>query len=430
MIKIFVEQISERLIYTLDFVFNERGLSYELTNDPDSFKAYNGSKFNYSERFIDDVLQVQPATVLFDEEVLIYEVHSGRFEAADCLTFNRVIDPLASIFYVLSRMEEYTSTVEDEHGRFPAKASVLSRYGWLNHAVCDRWAVEFLRFLAKREVLKFRNYSGEAQIFPTFDIDNVSAYQWKDGIRKWMSTARDFLKGDKIRLNERSQVLKGARIDPYDTFDLILSIADRGYSVTVFWLLGDYAKYDRNVSFRDLRHQRLIRKVSIKTTIGIHPSYKSNSYEYQISAEKKRLEEILNKEVNHSRQHFLKMKLPQTYRALISSGILNDYTMGYAELTGFRAGTARSIYWFDLQKNEKTDLLLHPFVYMDGTLNEYLQLSIPQSKEKIRELYREVKKFGGDFRFIWHNETIGDYGHWAGWKDVLEYSLTLGKEHE
>jgi hypothetical protein len=166
MIKIFVEQISERLIYTLDFVFNERGLSYELTNDPDSFKAYNGSKFNYSERFIDDVLQVQPATVLFDEEILIYEVHSGRFEAADCLTFNRVIDPLASIFYVLSRMEEYTSTVEDEHGRFPAKASVLSRYGWLNHAVCDRWAVEFLRFLAKREVLKFRNYSGEAQIFP------------------------------------------------------------------------------------------------------------------------------------------------------------------------------------------------------------------------------------------------------------------------
>jgi hypothetical protein len=225
-------------------------------------------------------------------------------------------------------------------------------------------------------------------------------------------------------------VLKGARIDPYDTFDFILSIADRGYSVTVFWLLGDYAKYDRNVSFRDLRHQRLIRKMSLKTTVGIHPSYKSNSYEYQISAEKKRLEEILNKEVNHSRQHFLKMKLPQTYRALISSGILNDYTMGYAELTGFRAGTARSIYWFDLQKNEKTDLLLHPFVYMDGTLNEYLQLSIPQSKEKIRELYREVKKFGGDFRFIWHNETIGNYGHWAGWKDVLEYSLTLGKEHE
>jgi len=429
MVKIFVEQISERLIYTLDFVFKERGLTYELTNDPEGFKAHQGPKLNYSERFIDEVLQLLPSTLLFDEEILIYEIHSGRFEEADCLTFNRVNDPLASIFYVLSRMEEYTSTLEDEHGRFSAKASVLSRYGWINHAVCDRWAVEFLRFLSRNEILKFRNYAGEARICPTFDIDNVYAYQWKDGVRKWMSTARDFIKGDKIRLNERNQVLKGARVDPYDTFDYMLSIAESGFSVTIFWLLGDYAKYDRNVSFRDLRHQRLIRKMSLKTTVGIHPSYKSNSFEYQITAEKQRLEQILNKEVNHSRQHFLKMKLPQTYRALLSSGITNDFTMGYAEVPGFRAGTARSIHWFDLQKNEKTDLLLHPFVYMDGTLNEYLNLSVPQAKEKIEELYREVKKFGGDFRFIWHNETIGNYGHWNGWKEVLEFSLNLGKAH-
>lgn len=430
MIKIFVEQISERLIYTLDFVFNERGLKYELTNDPSRFQADQGTKLNYSERYFDEVHQLLPSTLLFDEEVLIYDVHSGRFENADCLAFNRVVDPLASIFYVLSRMEEYTTTLEDEHGRFPAKASVLSKYGWLDHAVCDRWAVEFLRFLAKKDLLKFRNYSGEARVCPTFDIDNVYAYQWKDGLRKWMSTARDFIKGDKLRLNERNQVLTGARMDPYDTFDYILSLPDRGFAVNVFWLLGDYAKYDRNVSFRDLRHQRLIRKMGLKTTVGIHPSYKSNSYNYQIEAEKQRLEQILGKDVIHSRQHFLKMKLPQTYRALLSSGIQHDYTMGYAEVTGFRMGTARSMYWFDLQKNHKTDLRIHPFVYMDGTLNEYLKLGIPEAKTRIEKLYKEVKQFGGDFRFIWHNETIGNYGHWVGWKEVLEFSLNLGKDHE
>ena len=33
MVEIYVDQISERLIYTLDFVFKERGLSYKLNND-------------------------------------------------------------------------------------------------------------------------------------------------------------------------------------------------------------------------------------------------------------------------------------------------------------------------------------------------------------------------------------------------------------
>ena len=72
--------------------------------------------------------------------------------------------------------------------------------------------------------------------------------------------------------------------------------------------------------------------------------------------------------------------------------------MGYAEQTGFRAGTARAHKWFDLEENKTTDLTIHPFVYMDGTLNEYLNLSIQESKNRIQELFEEVKTYGGDFR--------------------------------
>ena len=65
---------------------------------------------------------------------------------------------------------------------------------------------------------------------------------------------------------------------------------------------------------------------------------------------------------------------------------------------------------------------------MDGTLNEYMNLSISESKQKIKDLFTEVSTFGGDFIFIWHNETIGDYNKWKGWSEVLHYTLSLKDE--
>lgn len=425
MLVVFVREVTERLIFTLDFVFNERKVNYQLTNDPVFFAKTDKLRLNYSTQTFENSVTIEPATVLFDSAVFPYAVVKSDFEGVACLSFDRVTDPLASIFYVLSRMEEYTNLRRDLHNRFAAKDSILVKFGWLNQAICDRWAIAVLHQIEKIVGTTFDLPQEETAIIPTFDIDNTFAFKWKGGWRQLLSKSRDYLRKDTHRLELRKAVLSGKEKDPYDTFDYILQIKKRGFDVRVFWLLGDYANFDKNISSLDIRHQALIKRMFNSVPIGLHPSYKSNSATYYLESEKRRLENIVGESVVCSRQHFLKINLPTTYQNLLKNGFTDDFSMGFADEVGFRLGTARTVRFFDLSTNSLTRLHLHPFAYMDGTVHEYKGWTVAESKKQIEQLYREVKTYGGKFIFIWHNETIGNYGKWEGWSELLEFTLKL-----
>jgi len=430
MLLIYVEKITERLRYTLDFIFDERQIKYEVTCDKYYFNESKAKKLNYSNLNFDYVLFIKPSNLLFENQIGIYGLHTGIFEGVDCLMFNDIVDPLSSIFYVLSRMEEYNPLYLDEHNRFESKNSVQTRFNWLNKAICERWAEAFINYLKRNKQLTDNSSKIKCNINPTFDIDIAFAYKGKGLIRSSLSIMKDLLKQNKENLHKRQRVQSGKMIDPYNTYQKIYSIIDKGFKTNVFWLIGEYGKYDKNINYKNHKQSQLIRLISSKTSIGLHPSYRSNSYEFHLLNEKERLESIVGKEITQSRQHYLVLNFPKTYQTLISMGLKEDYTMGYADQVGFRSGTARAHKWFDLSENKITNLTIHPFVYMDGTLNEYLNLSIEESKSLIQKLFEEVKTYGGDFSFIWHNSTIGGQGIWKGWESVLDYTINLNHNNE
>jgi hypothetical protein len=157
--------------------------------------------------------------------------------------------------------------------------------------------------------------------------------------------------------------------------------------------------------------------------VGIHPSWASSKDSSKLPKEIKRLEIITNREITRSRQHFLKLDLPTTYRRLIDLGIREDYTMGYASQVGFRAGTSLPFYFYDLDMETQTQLLIHPFAVMDGTLNEYMELPVDDAQYLVKELMDRVKKVNGTFISLWHNETVSDNRHWQDWKQVYEFTI-------
>jgi hypothetical protein len=79
-----------------------------------------------------------------------------------------------------------------------------------------------------------------------------------------------------------------------------------------------------------------------------------------------------------------------------------------------------------LENEQTTNLLVFPFQTMDGTLRNYLKLSPEEAFKETEMLMKEVKKVGGTFVSIWHNETVNDWGEWKGYRDVFEKMNQLG----
>lgn len=428
MICIYVENISERLQYTLKFVFEVRGIAFELTKDRKTFLASENIKFSYSNQIFDqNIAQIKPSSLLFQENTQNTEATSTIWNGQSFLQFKNVPDPIASVFYVLVRYEEYLPFKADEHGRFSAKNSILAKNNWLNQPICDVWSENIIHWLSdfhQTEIKIEKNFS----FTPTFDIDNTFAFSQKSKKQLLGGWFKDFLKGNKERIKTRRNVLSGKEKDPFDTFDYISALKNQAIELKVFWHLGDFKQYDRNVSWKNKIHQKIIQQLGKHFEIGIHPSYFSNVKNSQITIEKQRLEQILSKKTNSSRQHFLKLTFPTTYQNLIRANITNDYSMGFADEPGFRMGTAHPYPFFDLSKNEATTLTIHPFIYMDGTLNQYKKTSPEEAKNIIENLVAQVKKYGGNFVFIWHNETIGEVGIWKNWKQVFEHTISFCKK--
>ncbi len=404
MIQVYCHKETIRLHYVLEFIFEDQ---YQVVLDKTKLSKEH-KVLNYSNEEVKANLWMIPSGLL-QQESLIDDYHHGY----------KHDDALSNIFYVLTRYEEYVSEKTDHFERFPANVSEQFKSEHLDEPIVDEWVYQI------REKLGIDG-SFPYQFIPTFDIDNAWAYKNKGSMRTTASKAKDMVNQNKVRLKERAQVLSGKLKDPYDTFEQIEALAE--FQPKVFFLLGDYAKYDRNINWKNKEFQELIRKVDQYAQVGIHPSFDSFGNPEKVKKEKERLEEIVGHEIIRSRQHFLRLKLPDTYQILESIGIKEDYSMGFAAHYGWRAGTSRSFYFFDLLENRKTDLKIFPFQYMDGTLNEYLELNPEKAKEAIEDLTDKTKKFGGNFICLWHNETIGNYGKWDGWKEVLNYNISLNEK--
>lgn len=273
--------------------------------------------------------------------------------------------------------------------------------------------------------LKPRTYN----FISTIDVDHAYAYLYKSNVRTYGALARDLMQGKWVEFRRRIKVLSGKETDPYDTYSYMDEVHDRhGAKAIFFFLLADLGDYDTGLNYQQPNFRKLIQRLSKKYEVGIHPGVASYKRLNTINREKSRLEHIIGAPVVHSRQHYLLLRFRSTYRLLKATGVKHDYTMGYADQAGFRAGTSRPHYWFDVKKEEATMLMIHPFAVMDTTMNKYLHLEPNQAIDLTLRMMRDVKLTGGQFISLWHNETLRNEDEWSGWREVWETTIAEGTQ--
>lgn len=433
MILIYTHTITTRVLYTADLVFgNVLGTAYILTDNKNEFEEYTSPKIAYTSFVMNTDAFIQSNSLLFETDIKsIIPVAEREYDDFPKFFKSSITDLLgydlfAMVFYFASRYEEYLDSEKDNHQRFQAENSIAFKYNclhipFLNKAIkqfSDKLKSKFPELVFKTRVFNFLS---------TIDIDNAFAYANKGLKRNIGGLTKDILS---LKFNQISSRLKSNlndEKDPYNTFEQInLLSKETQTALQYFVLIGDYAAYDKNPHYQSEGFRKLLKSLSDKYTMGLHPSYESYNNLEKIGIEKKRLEGVIGKKVTSARCHFLRVNLLHTYREFVKQGITDDYTMIYASQSGFRTGLCVPYKWFDLKKNEATDLTLHTSVIMEGTLRDYNKLSSELAKSKTIELLNEVKKCGGEFISIFHNDSfVAEQKEWIEfYKELLQTSKT------
>ena len=419
---IYTSQITSRVQYTLHLIFKDvLQIEYQITDNKQEFLDSDLPKLNYSMQQFNNELFVESHGLLNQTEIIDQEINFSKWDELPIffLSTNKETIPFdlfSASFFLVTRYEEYLPHFKDHYNRFKAKESLAYQNDFLQLPLVNLWIKKFKESL----ILKYPEINfpdKNFQYISTIDIDNAYYFLEKGFSRNLASFLKYFIQFDKQMIKKRIDVLLGNQKDPYDTYNYQLNIIKK-YKLDCFYfiLLGNYGLNDKNVLVTSRKFKLLIKHLADYAKIGLHPSFNSNSNYNLLKTEQERLLEITKTAVNHSRQHFLQLSFPSTYRNLIDLDIFNDYTMGYAELPGFRASICNPYYFYDLELEKQTPLRIHPFAIMDATYRYYLKVSPEESLKSMKNIINQVKNVNGTLITVWHNETWSDYKEWKGWK--------------
>ena len=215
--------------------------------------------------------------------------------------------------------------------------------------------------------------------------------------------------------------------EPYWQFDKITELEDRYGVRSTFFFLNESIKFNlfspKNWPFSLGRYN--IKSPEIKEIIssldkggweiGIHGSIRSYKNISLLKNEKRLLEKIVGHEISGGRQHWLNLKIPETWKIHKSIGLKYDSSYGKKYDIGFKKDRTNSFSPFG------DNFLVFPLAIMDS----YLFSKYPNFDEAVAACKRVIdiaRKENGLLTILWHQSTFNE-ADFRNYSKVYEYII-------
>lgn len=431
---IYVPHITPRISYTMQTLLVEViGLAeIRFTHNESDFEIYQDLKLNYSTKKLNAALHVCPKGLLAEKDISPQKIEISTHKNTPIFFQTEgaslPFDVFSASFYLISRYEEYLPYTPDVHGRYTAEQSLAYQNKFLQQPVVSIWCGWLKAEILKAYPNAFFSQK-KYQYTATVDVDNVYAYRGKGIWRSAGALVKDVLALNTKQFIERLEVLLSVKTDPYDTFlNQIKWYEERQILSIYFMLFSEFGPNDRNISMHSCAMKEKVQQMAKHTAIAIHPSYQSHVNFSILKNEVEKLGALLGKKVTQSRQHYLKITLPETYRNLIALGVTDDYSMGYASHPGFRAGMALPFLFYDIKAEQTTALTVHPFMLMDVTFIDYQKCSTDEAWAQMQAVVEATRAVNGHLITVFHNRVCSGHApEWQGWPELYQKLLTFAR---
>lgn len=339
-------------------------------------------------------------------------------------------DLVASVYYLISRYEEMIKpNIRDQHGRFPGRESLPYRAKFIDKPIVEEYGKIIRQCLRETGIEAEEPIPGFSHIYLTHDVD--CPWEHFTFVSACKRILGELKRGHGLQIYPLKNVFGKPESDPRYTFQNLLTVdktVPDAESIFFIKSIGRLLPEDYFPYIEKKGTKKLLQLLnSNRAQIGYHVSYAAGRKTDLIAEELKVLRSICNKTITMSRNHYLASIEPHDFNTLIENGITDDFTMGYADVAGFRLGTCRAVQWIDPETKCLTKLVLHPLEIMECTLtsDNYMALNEEQSQQWGKKIIDNVFLNGGEISLLWHNnENIGKADS-IDWKNYLYFLQIL-----